>query len=1288
MPLQLHSQQARLLRTINISQGLPNREVFRAEQDDDGFMWLFTKTGIYRYDGKNYTEVPLRTNSELRHTRYRVRSLVNQNGHEFWFVNYEYELCHILTRELQAEIVESGTSLFPAVLQGKVLSICQSQQNHIFVSTANPGAIWQLQPGKASMLRRQDSCVLLAVDEPNQIYFRTRENHQISFRVPFADQSVLPVQDAATFAINYHGSKVFLGQTSTGELKLISKNGMVPLQYSSSHDPIFDVQAMEDQQHHFWLYSTNYGIGYFDPGSGKVVPMISEDQKKKGLRVHHMCCDHNGLIWAATSNGIYLYEIPAQLFGTMLHDPGLSEDEYGTSTRAIAENKTSLFVGARGIISIDKSSGREENLVKDRTVYGIVTDGESGLWYTNYYPRINHFNLGTKVRDTIGMPDIATALILFSNDELWVSGMKNLYVLKIHEKKVIPFLDNQQSNPFLNVRVFEMDRDAENRIWMATSKGLACVLPNRSVVFYNRSTDLFRNQDLYSVKCNAGMVYIGSVKNGLYIFNPQTNSVIQISTSQGLSSNMVYSIEVADNYLWLGTEMGLSQINRNGGEIRNFFHADGISHNEFNLLSHLRAEDGRLLMGGLNGITEILPAVYASKPKNAALNMVSVMAFDGKTETPISLNGSFRKGSIVIPAGMHWVNFAFALTDYANPGANQYEYFLKGYEPNWVRLGTQNSVKYNNLPAGTYTLLVRAKPANGSWNSQVMEFTIIVKQVFYKQWWFILLCIVSIGLGLYQLYRFRVATLRKNALMLEQAVKQRTEYIEKQTVELQQLNETKSHFFANISHEFRTPLTLILGPLQELLQRKNNPDQKQLETVYGNAGKLKRMVDEVLDLSRLEKNAMELKPTPVNLQQLARRIFFSYQSVAESKHIVLEYLGKINSEQFVITDPEVFETILSNLLSNAIKFTNRGKITLQLELRNSESKTDLWMQVSDTGTGISETDLPRIFERYYQTRDMEKKIMGGTGIGLSLVKEFTDLMGGSIHVESRSGQGSQFVVQYPVDLSDITTETSEKTPAKEGAELEESIQNTERKPSILLVEDNHEMLQFLTENLSTQYEVRTAINGREALLKLQNHIPDLITTDIMMPEMDGMELLTQIRKEERLARIPVIMLTARSAEDDRLSALEAGVDDYVVKPFGMPELKVRIANLIRNSQNRMLWLDQHEGEIPELSADGKTLETIQKVVQKHLAESDYTMEALADELALSKRQLNRVITGLTGLTPLHYLREQRLNQARMLLEKKRYKTVAEVAYAVGFEKPGYFSSLFLKRYGVAPSSYL
>ena len=648
---------------------------------------------------------------------------------------------------------------------------------------------------------------------------------------------------------------------------------------------------------------------------------------------------------------------------------------------------------------------------------------------------------------------------------------------------------------------------------------------------------------------------------------------------------------------------------------------------------------------------------------------------------------------IILQPSDRFFRLNISLKDYFNTKKVRYSYKVKGvFEEDQLVNG--NIIEIGGLPYGRHMLIIRGQGADRRFSTEELTIPLIVVRPFYLRWWFILLALVTLGISGFQIYQWRVRQLKDRKRELELLVKQRTAKIQEQAQQLKELDELKSKFFANISHELRTPLTLILAPLDNLLQQKTNSNKEftYLSMMQQNGKKLLKRINELLDLSRLDANRLEVNEVPTFLYPFFKTLLSTFESAANLKGVQLLFDYHLDEHIQVLLDDDKVEKIVANFLSNALKFTPKnGTIKLKIEKRQQK----LRVSVSDTGIGILPSDLIKIFDRFYQTKNTKQQ---GTGIGLSLCRELAKVLGGSVWATSKIEKGSIFYLELPLvetfaQKIAVEEEIVAITPIPEIIPKENSLTKSFR-PTLLIVEDNADLRNYLILLLKEEYNIFAVENGQLALDYLKRATPNLIISDIMMPVMDGIELLTNIKQTPALQQIPMILLTARQSLDVKIEALRIGVDDYLTKPFKEKELKARIANLIKNSQNRTNI--QPVGKSTQKintaksasTADLKWLEKIEQIILANLSKPNYKLSDTATEMAVSYRRMQQKIKTITGLTPKQYQRSIKLNRARQLLKSGAFQTVTEVMYQLGFEHHHYFSKIYKEEFGIMPSEEL
>lgn len=778
-------------------------------------------------------------------------------------------------------------------------------------------------------------------------------------------------------------------------------------------------------------------------------------------------------------------------------------------------------------------------------------------------------------------------------------------------------------------------------------------------------------------------------------------------------------------YFWIGTQYGLKRFSGETGEARSFTEEDGLPISIHGLNSVCKKSDGSLVFGGIGGFYEFHPDsvnINQIQPQVVITALVMFNEQPGADTSGMALlnrNVSYLN-SLDLKYNQNDFSIEFAALDYHNPLKNMYAYKMEGYQEEWLEVDAQQrQAIYNKLKPGRYTFRVKASNGDLVWNEEGDSLVIVI----HKPWWFSTFAWISYALLfmilVWAFVRWRLWRLKVEKRELESTVKHRTEEIQKQRDLLELQNKKirkeewlRSRFFENVSHEFRTPLTLIQNPVEELLEepkKKATERKRKLQMILRNARRLHHLVNQLLDISKLDASEMKLEMQEGDVMEFLKGIGNSFISMAEVKSIVYQrHYSSIQLDSWF--DPDKLEKVVSNLLSNAFKYTEEGgEVAFHAAYASEEQNpgsSGIELVVTDTGIGISEEDKGHIFDRFYQVEHKKVSEIQGTGIGLSLVMDLVKLMHGEIEVRSEYGKGSTFLVRLPLGRDHL--EETEYSILERSMEHEFSNQFLQhefegpdgideyRDPDdkhsvILLVEDNSDLRTQLRESLGNQYRIFEAVDGLAGEKKAREVIPDLIITDLMMPKMDGRELCKRIRSNEDTSHIPIIMLTAKDTVDDKIGGLQTGVDDYISKPFQMTELRARISNLIRQREvlkerfSREISLEPSEITVTPL--DEKILMKAIEIVEAHMKDEDFSLEIFRQELNLSRSSLARKLHALTGQSPTEFIRTIRLKRAASLLDQ-HFGSVTEVAFEVGFNNLSYFNRSFKKQFGESPTAYV
>ncbi len=795
----------------------------------------------------------------------------------------------------------------------------------------------------------------------------------------------------------------------------------------------------------------------------------------------------------------------------------------------------------------------------------------------------------------------------------------------------------------------------------------------------------------------AGIWWLGTNDHGLVKFNSTTGETQVYDTKAGLCNNRVVSIlPDAQGRLWLGTFNGLSCFNPKEQLFENFYKSDGLCDSEFNRLSAYQSCDGRMFFGTVNGVNVFHPNdALRERANGGTFPVLSAVEFFDKKQGTVTLN--FWNGSpIRVGADNRRISVKIAA---AYPSVGQpvkFAYWLDGFSANWEHLPDgQRQIQFEYLPAGRFKLRVKCTNGMGEWSKKELVIPIRVQAFFYQTWWFFLLALGVLLFSAFWFYRLH----SKQKLASQRAA------------DLEELDTLKSHLYTSITHEFRTPLTLILGPVQTLLRRAGTVSTGELVSnlthVQNNGQRLLGLINQILDLQKLEAGQMQPHYEQGDIMRLLQYLTDSFHSMAAAKHLHLGFTG--HPKAFLMDfDKDKLTKIVVNLLTNAIKFTPEGgEVGL-----TAKGEASFWLEVRDTGIGIRQENLDNIFDLFYQVDNSRTRRGEGTGIGLTLVKELTELIGGRISVRSEEGKGTCFRIELPVrneapmnvtPVHGVETQNLEATAAASFLPSENTLSGTA--PLVLVVEDNPDVSAYIGSFLSREYRIEYAYDGKTGIEKALELVPDLVVSDVMMPEADGFEVCRFLKNDARTSHIPVILLTALAEVKHRVEGLRRGADAYLAKPFYEEELLITVEKLLRLwqvLQARYAGLSVPEQAREEvISSYPLTSDTsgdfdlrmedafMQKVlasIRTHLDDPTFSVEQLTHEMGMSNTQLFRKLKALTDLSANQLIRQVRLERAKELL-KNTDLTVAEIAYQTGFTDPSYFTRIFVREVGKQPTAF-
>ena len=1072
----------------------------------------------------------------------------------------------------------------------------------------------------------------------------------------------------------------------------------------------YAVSLLADRSGTMWVGTQESGLNAFNPKSVDFVHLRHDPDDAQSLApgaVTGLYEDRAGTLWAVIRAVQVSYLTRFDAGGRVTryrHLPGDPNSLQAGALFAIAEDTSgNLWVASvdseGGLSRIDAASGRVSRFHRERT------------------PENENRNATLTLLPTRADPDV-----------LWVGSIGGLdrFDTRTGTFTSVPMRLGGTTELEREPPVLALHEDASGTLWAAAlTFGLVRIRDGQAEIasaYDARDTTSISSNiflDILERAGEPGILWLATGGGGLDRYDTRTGRTTHHRSEDGLPENHVYGIlEDEAGTLWMSTNGGIVSFDPEAETFRTYGLEDGLMALEYNQGAFAKGAGGVLYFGSLEGITAFVPErlhINAVPPQvvltGLRLSNEPVAVGPG---SPLTQRLSETE-QVTLAYDQNEVAFDYVGLHFANPAKNRYAYRLDGFDRDWIDAGAQRTATYTNLPPGRYTFRVKAANSDGVWNEEGASVGLFITPPWWRTWWAYALYGVLFCAGVFAVDRVQRRRLlgveRRRAAMREAEL--RAELAEEHTHHLEVLDEAKSRFFANISHEFRTPLTLLLGPLQDALGEDAPPERlmRQVPLMHRNAGRLLRLVGQVLDLAKLEAGSMPLHLRPVELVAFVRDLVLAFAPQAEREGLTVLFDTEEEALR-VSVDPDKLEKIVTNLLSNAIKFTMRGG-KVRVGLRAIDDRAGFVLTVSDTGRGIPDDEREHVFDRFYQVDSTTTREHEGTGLGLALVKELVELHRGTIAVESERGFGTTFTVRLPVaprGAEPAGVAPPDDSEASDGfssavalevaslaaaaplvADPSEGMPAGEAEGTVLVVDDNADVRAFVRSHLAAHYRVLEAADGEGGLAMIRQHRPDLVVSDVMMPKLDGYALCRAVRADDALRHIPVILLTAKAEEADRIYGLEGGADDYLTKPFSTRELEVRVANLLlsrahlRSTYSGMLRVPQTEVVIPPGEAAFMT--QVLEVLNGHLGDSTFSTDRLADEVSLSRRQVERRVKTLTRQTPAELMRQIRLERAAQILEA-RPGSIAEVAYAVGFKSPSHFSVAFGKAYGHTPSEHL
>lgn len=1350
----LFTAQAKLIHPIQYKQistfnNLPTDEVQQVFQDRDGMMWFATRSGLCQYDGYKVTTYKSNLYTPFLLSNNNIYCIEDDGNHKIWMGTPDG--INVLDKE-KSTIQQYRV---PAIPSNVVSAILRTRDNTLWIGTDwglclyNPDtdSFTVYEEELTGNIMGRPAVKALYEDKDGDIWIGTWSHGLYRYSPTINQFFAYPkfnLSNSAHVVFQDSNEQIWVGTWRSGLFRLDHAKDMSNVSFVNFTHTKGDQQSLSDDivyaisedlnTNTLWI-GTRSGLSIMNndtPGVFINYRSQNDDYHIPSDEVNSLMCDADRNMWVASiGGGVWMIDTHESLFTKQIVNLQNNDISTTAARSLLVDSDDNLWIGigTYGLARLNHNNNKMvlqsdipefENRIMS-SIYAMMQRRRCGdIWFGTYDDGIYIYRKGTKVRhlmahNTPFIPsDIVYSLYEDRRSNIWIGTREGIGVSFYNgDSEVVKQFISQDGTLLTNPVIRDIIEDNDGTIWLATQNyGIIHITGDirhaaqLTVSHYNVFNNKIKTSSAICLNVDRmGRLWVGTDGGGLFLYNREEDIFVEKNKQYTIPGDMVGVIEEDElGNLWLGTNAGLVQLNvslnEENARVRVYTTVDGLSDNFF-IPHSFTVRGDEMLFGSYRGYNSFTPSKIEEISKEVPFQITDIKIFneslinlDSKLRQRISkLSPAFAK-KIDLTYDINNFHIEFAALSYKNPELNQYAYKLVGFDKNWQYTdATRRFAYYNNLKPGKYKFQLKATNENGIWSGYIRELEIDIHPPFWATWWAYLIYIFIVCLLLYFLY---YATKRR--LLLRNELRLR----EMEQSKAEELNHVKLQFFTNITHELLTPLTIISATVDEL--KMLTPGHYELYSIISNnIGRLIRLLQQILEFRKAESGNLKLKVSLADISAFVRNAAESFRPLIKKRKIHFSVLCTPDSLMGYF-DTDKLDKIIYNLLSNAAKYTNEDGF-VQITLSKVDDDDYITLRIKDNGQGLSKEQQKDLFKRFYEG-DYRKFNTIGTGIGLSLTKDLVDLHRGTIQVESKEGEGTEFIVKLPISASAYSTDQIDN---QETASLQQSIafedtsdvsneddneqQYSEKTDTLLLVEDNEELLQLMTRLLQRDYNIITANNGVEALKQLNINEIDLIVSDIMMPQMDGVELCKYVKSKLEISHIPIILLTAKNKEKDRADAYEIGADAFITKPFNLTVLHARIRNLLKYKERMAKdFKKQLVFEVKELnytSIDEEFLQRAIDCVNRHLEDSEFDQLQFVEEMNTSKSTLYKKLKSLTGLNTSAFIRNIRMKAACTIMEEKGVTMrVSELAYAVGFNDPKYFSSCFKKEFSMLPSEYM
>lgn len=1313
------------IKKLGIEEGISSNYVVSITQDRKGFLWFATESGLNRFDGNQFKIYKKNTTSH---------SISGNELNKVYTDNYD-DVVWIATQREGLNMFDCNTETFTqykhnendpfSIITNDITDIINSRDGNIWLSTYYRGVEYfdkkkkQFEHYNRSTIPDMVNDHVWSVNEDNKGYLyighvnaglsvlSLKDKTIRNFTHKPGDDESLPGNEVRTIYID-KDDHVWIGTNNGLALFNTDKGSFIVFRHnpqnkvSLASDYIYTINQLEDGK--LWIGTEKGGVSILDIKQSMfiapqhaVLENIAYRDDNKGFSnptIRSIYQDSFNNIWFGTYGGginfighrsaffnTWTYS-PVQQLGNVLSNPiawGICTDENDRIWVGTDGGGINVFENGERVRILDK----KRNNTTDDAILAAMRDADNNLWFGTFSGGVNVYDARKKTMSKLIMDEKSTDIRCFYEDNdqhIWIGCNNGLYRYNTITRQGLLYSSDNSDLP--NNLVRAVAKDDKGQLWVGFfGQGLAVLDKDLKVVsIYDTYSGFPSNTVNHLYKDTVGQMWVATGE-GLVCFNT-AGEYVTYSEQDGLSNSHIRAITAdTDGNIWFSTIGGISRFLLAQKKFYNYNHHSGVPLGDFMSGSVTKNAKGTIYFGSQNGVCYFDPA---SIPTHIDLPSTVITGFrifsnqlklsDNEAHVPVSPN-------IELKHNQNTFNVSFNVLDYSLNQLVEYAYMFKGLEDLWYHVQGENSVTFRNIPPGTYELLIRSRIKNQEWGDDMTSLKIVIDPPFWLTWWaktLYLIAALIVAFLILQSYKRKLDL--ENSLILEK----------RNHLQDQELHDERIRFFTNITHELRTPLTLILGPLEDLqgdtgLSEKHSA---KISVIYKSASRLLNLINQILEFRKTENQSKKLSVYKGDLSLLVEEIGLKYKELNGNKNIDFKTVIATRNVKLYF-DPDIITTILENLLSNAFKYTQAGNIVLTLRDVKEKDANYTEIEVRDTGSGIPADAIPKIFDRYYQVG--KDKQVSGTGIGLALVQNLVSIHQGTVSVDSKLGKGSSFRFRIKTDNTYPHARHLDSTPDNTAENSNE--EHTEGKQIVLVVEDNHDIRDYIFKSLSEQYLVYTAANGKEGLEEAYAHIPDIVISDIMMPKMDGFEFSKILKDDIRTSHIPIILLTAKDSIQDRKEGYNIGVDSYITKPFSAALLQSRITNLLetRNKLAELIsknTINKNAVVIDSLNKiDNEFIEKVTSIIEQHIDSDKVDVVFIADKMNMSHSTLYRKIKALTGISVNEFIRKVRISNAEKLLLTGKY-TISEISYMVGINSIIYFRKCFKEEFGMVPSEYL